>query len=63
MFESSKDHEKERVKMMTLLTEISLAGLCVLVFLAVIVNAQTEYETATFAGGCFSGACSRPLKD
>ncbi len=53
MFESSKDHEKERVKMMTLLTEISLAGLCVLVCLTVIVNAQTEYETATFAGGCF----------
>ncbi|MCX5861937.1 MAG: peptide-methionine (R)-S-oxide reductase MsrB [Deltaproteobacteria bacterium] len=49
----SKDHEKERVKRMTLLTEISLAGLCVLVCLTVIVNAQTEYETATFAGGCF----------
>lgn len=37
----------------TLLMKGLLAGLCLTAFLAVIANARTEYEKATFAGGCF----------
>jgi len=39
--------------MMILLLKGSLISLCVFVCLTMIVNARTEYEKATFAGGCF----------
>ena len=48
-----KEFEKEHVTMMILLLKGSLISLCVLVCLTMIVNARTEYEKATFAGGCF----------
>lgn len=48
-----KEFEKEHVTMMILLLKGSLISLCVFVCLTMIVNARTEYEKATFAGGCF----------
>jgi len=38
---------------MTIVTKLLLTSLCLLAFLAVVVSAQIQYETATFAGGCF----------
>ncbi len=39
--------------MMILLIKALVTSLCILAFGAVIANAQTRYEKATFAGGCF----------
>ncbi len=38
---------------MTIIIKICVASLCLMAFMAVVVNAQTQYEKATFAGGCF----------
>src|SRR5271157_4507974 len=38
---------------MTIVTKLLLTSLCLLAFLAVVVSAQIQDETATFAGGCF----------
>ncbi len=39
--------------MATLLIKVSVLSLCMLALQAVIATAQTKYEKATFAGGCF----------
>ncbi len=39
--------------MRTLLKDGSLTSLCILAFFSINVNAQTKYDIATFAGGCF----------
>ncbi len=39
--------------MTTSLTNLMFAGLCIAVALATVVHAETQYEKATFAGGCF----------
>ncbi len=39
--------------MLTTLLKVSVTSICVLMFLAVIVSAETAHEKATFAGGCF----------
>jgi peptide methionine sulfoxide reductase msrA/msrB len=39
--------------MMTIIIKICVTSLCLMAFMAVVVSAQTQYEKATFAGGCF----------
>jgi peptide methionine sulfoxide reductase msrA/msrB len=39
--------------MRTLLKDGSLTSLCIIAFFSISVNAQTKYDIATFAGGCF----------
>jgi peptide methionine sulfoxide reductase msrA/msrB len=46
-------HGKEDETMRTLLKDGSLTGLFIIAFFSISVNAQTKYDIATFAGGCF----------
>lgn len=46
-------YRNEDVDMRTLLLTISVLSFCLLGFLVVMATAQTKYEKATFAGGCF----------
>jgi len=39
--------------MMTLLTKVSVLGLCAFALLATVASPETRYEKAIFAGGCF----------
>ncbi len=48
-----REFTNEGVIMMIVLIKILLTSLCILVFGAMIANAQKRYEKATFAGGCF----------
>jgi peptide methionine sulfoxide reductase msrA/msrB len=51
----SREHRyrNEDVNMATLLMKVSVLSLCIFALLAVIATAQTKYEKATLAGGCF----------